>query len=392
MFSHTSTPSTWKGRTLAIAAGTAFAAGGLTILLDKDLLKPLEWCSAQWLTILTIGGTITAGHLMVEAWRAKGWLSAIGFFVLFVAGTMLVVYSSVGRQVETGSIASMSAEDTNARLADKRADLAAAKDRLAYANERVDALSAVKPCSSVKACRDWKTNAKDVTAAIKGLESDIDALGPRKVVNAQAEAMAEIAMLMHVPGTKAQIVAFLLLLVPFLKTMFFEIGSIVSFGFALRPSRRRPVSKFRESYDRSARSVDGSAPAVVMPTLPMPAGDDAGQSDFPTLTAERFDELKAALVPSTAEIVAFPTPNGSPNGSPNGPKPGSRARQQAKEAALVDLRGRLDRGERFGSQVELAERYDVATSTMSEWLGEWERFGLIPARMTVGRCKAVAAG
>ncbi|ADJ23008.1 hypothetical protein Hden_1195 [Hyphomicrobium denitrificans ATCC 51888] len=122
----------------------------------------------------------------------------------------------------------------------------------------------------------------------------------------------------------------------------------------------------------------------------------AEQSDFVALDGpERFAEAKAALLgpngPS-AEILAFPPPNSSPNGSPNGPKPGNRARTAAKEAALVDLQGRIAAGERFGAQVELADRYDVAPSTMSEWLGEWERSGLIPPRMSVGRCKAVAGG
>jgi predicted transcriptional regulator len=32
----------------------------------------------------------------------------------------------------------------------------------------------------------------------------------------------------------------------------------------------------------------------------------------------------------------------------------------------------------------------VAKSTMSEWLTEWERDGLVPARTQQGRCKALA--
>ena len=119
-------------------------------------------------------------------------------------------------------------------------------------------------------------------------------------------------------------------------------------------------------------------------------GDTDGQSDYAA-----FAELKAALVGEqpngpSAEIVQFPVPNGSPNGSgPQGPKPGRRQRF-AKEEALADLKGRLDRGERFGSQDELKARYGVAKSTMSDWLREWERDGSIPPRTTVGRCKAVA--
>lgn len=158
-----------------------------------------------------------------------------------------------------------------------------------------------------------------------------------------------------------------------------------TFASAMRKNVR-PVVKSFDSVDRSARQAD----------IPAVSVDDSEQSDLVALDGpERFAEAKAALLgPNgpTAEIVTFPGPNGSPNGSPNGPKPGNRERTAAKEAALTDLQGRLERGERFGSQVELAHRYDVATSTMSEWLGEWERSGLIPTRTTVGRCKEVAAG
>jgi len=227
------------GRVLATLAGAAFVIASLTILLDKQLLHPFDWTSAQWLTILMVFGVLAAGHLMVTAWKANHLPSAGGFWILFVVGTGLVVYSSAGRQIETAGLSTMSAEDLNAAIADKRADLKDARERLAYANGQVQKLMTGKACSS-KACRDWRTNAKDVTAAIKSLEADIAELGPRKPVNAQAEAMADILKLFPIGPSKAQLVALLTLLVPFAKTLFFEIGAIVSLGFAFRP---RPLPK-----------------------------------------------------------------------------------------------------------------------------------------------------
>lgn len=82
-----------KGRALAIIAGCAFAAGGLTILLGKDLLHPLDWVATQWITILTVFGTIAAGHLLHDA-GFKHPLAATGFLLLFVSGTCLVVCQS----------------------------------------------------------------------------------------------------------------------------------------------------------------------------------------------------------------------------------------------------------------------------------------------------------
>jgi hypothetical protein len=238
----------WKGRALALVAGVAFAVGGLTILLDKDLTSPMHWQASQWLTILTVFGTITAGHLMAEAWRTKGgWPSAIGFLVLFISGTSLVVYSSVGRQVETANVSTLSAEDTNEKISTLKeertkatarkdfADAEAAKEIAGYPDSR--GRPTRKPgCGSN--CKDWQQNSKDVSAAIESIDRKISALGPQRPVNAKAEAMAEIAMLLHVPGTKDQIVAALVLLMPFATTLFFEVGSIVAFGFAFRQGKR----------------------------------------------------------------------------------------------------------------------------------------------------------
>jgi hypothetical protein len=156
----------------------------------------------------------------------------------------------------------------------------------------------------------------------------------------------------------------------------------------------RPASKKVEKIDIATSKADEKRDTHNPAHIPV---DVSGQSDFPAVAEAQFAELKSALTGeqpngSGAKIVQFPAPNGSPNGSgPQGPKPGRRARF-AKDQALEDLVGRLDSGERFGSQDELASRYGVAKSTMSDWLKDWEQSGAIPQRMTVGRCKAVAGG
>jgi uncharacterized membrane protein len=234
----------FKGRALAIVAGCAFAAGGLTILLDKDLTKPLDWASSQWLTILTVFGTIAAGHLMVDAARARHVFATLGFLTLFLAGTGLVVYNSVGRQVETAGVTTLSVEDANARLADLKTERQKAVARRDYADQQAAFEIAGRPdkrgrpttkayCG--KSCKDWQQNSRDVTAAIENLDREIAKIGPAKPVNAQAEAMADIAALFGF-SNKARTVAALTLVLPFLKTLFFEIGSIVSLGFAFRSS------------------------------------------------------------------------------------------------------------------------------------------------------------
>lgn len=232
--------SSTNGRLLAILAGMAFTAGGLTILLGNALTRPLDWASYQWLTILTVFGTIAAGHLMADAGRARHLFAATGFLALFLAGTGLVVYSSVGRQVEAAGATMLSAEDTNAKIIEKQADLAKAKKRFDEATQYGDDEMKGETCG--RRCKDWRQRAKEVQALITQLEGEIAALGPQKPVNAQDSAMADIASLIGFDN-KAKTIGVLTLVIPFLKTLFFEIGSIVSLGFAFRQS---PIAKVAE--------------------------------------------------------------------------------------------------------------------------------------------------
>lgn len=226
---------TSKGRALAITAGVAFTAGGLTILLGDVLTKPQAWTSYHALTILTVFGTIAAGHLLVDAWKARHVLAAFGFLVLFMAGTGLVVYQSVGRQAETTDAKVLDAEASNQMIASKGVDLAKAKTRLDDANRAADNEMKGERCGP--RCKDWRQRATEVQALISQIEGEIRALGPQKPVAPKAEKMAAVAALFGADQAKAK--AALMLLEPFLWTLFFEIGSIVSLGFAFRSG---PVS------------------------------------------------------------------------------------------------------------------------------------------------------
>lgn len=347
--------SSTRGRLLAIVAGLAFAAGGLTILLDKDLIHPVAWTSNHWLTILTVFGTIAAGHLMVDATRARHVFATIGFLALFLSGTGLVVYSSVGRQVDSAGSLSLSVEDTNKKIVEKSADLESAKQRKAYAEQQVQNTMTHSYCG--RGCKDWQQNAKDVSATIEKLEGEIKALGPQKPINAQASAMADIAALMGY-ANKDRTIAVLMLLIPFSKTIFFEIGSIVSLGFAFRHSA-------------TVRSVQPSVRVE-------PAHDLFAQSDFPSLS----DTQTASIVPLFRDAESEPF-------DPNGNGPSKRPRRYRRDEALADLQDRIERRESFPSQRELARTFGVPTSTLSEWFDLWEGEGQLIPRRSEGRRKIV---
>lgn len=318
---------TTHGRALAIAAGLAFLAGSLTILLGPALLIPNQWGQYHVLTMLMIGGTIAAGHLTKTAWKA-GALSCIGFALLFIAGTLLVVYNSVGRQAEQHDTIALEAVTKNSMIEDKRRDIEAARERLNKAENNADRERGTK-CK--QRCQDWENAAADARNVIRVLESEVKALGAPKPVDAKASKAGELAAVFGYDRNK--VAASAALVEPFLWTIFFEIGSIVSLGFAFRPS----------------------------PRLVRPAAKDEAD-DLPS---------------PSAEIVPF--------------RPKSPDGKASEAEAFDDLVYMLENGQDAPSQETLGERWNRPKQTVSDWRRRWTAAGLIPEPIKIGRCKAILA-
>jgi hypothetical protein len=365
------TNTTLRDRGMATVAGLAFTTGALIILLGSAVITPRDWTSHHVLTILAVFGTIFAGHQITTAWRARS-IAVIGYAIVFIVGTGLVVYNSVGNQAEKAGSTVASAADINARIKDKTADLKSAKARKANAEREADGEMKGQLCRD--RCKAWKQNAVDIGNAIKTLEAEIAALGPQRPVNIKAERMAEVAALFGADHAQAK--AALMLIEPFLWTLFFEIGSIVSLGFAFRHAQpERPAVKAEKSVT-------------------------AQPSDDPDFTAlrERFfaPDTQPDKRPS-AEIIAIRprpsigTPANYPDSPPNGPKPGRRSTVRKAEI-MADIADRHARGERYASQEDLRaaliERFgELSKSTLSDWLGELETAQAITERTVEGRCK-----
>lgn len=223
-------PHSLKINPLAIAAGIGCVVGALIILLGDVLTKPSEWTIYHGVTVLMVFVTIAFLHLQTEALRARHVFAALGFFVLAITGTVLVVGQSVGRQAESTDAKVMSAEATNKAIAEKAGDLADAKKRRAYAERAADKEMTGERCG--RKCTDWRTNAKDIGIVVADLERQIASLGPQKPVNAAVERIADIAEVFGIDRNQAR--AAWTLLAPMGLTLLFEIGSIVSLGYAFR--------------------------------------------------------------------------------------------------------------------------------------------------------------
>lgn len=77
-------------------------------------------------------------------------------------------------------------------------------------------------------------------------------------------------------------------------------------------------------------------------------------------------------------------------GQSDSPKPGPTGLSKAQ--AFDDLMQRLADGRNIGSQDELASDWHRPKQTVSDWMKEWRRIGIIPPPIRTGRCNATVVG
>jgi hypothetical protein len=230
-------------RGLAIVAGLAFTVGAVVVIFGETIRHPEQWTTYHLITLLTICGTIVVGHLVGSAARAGGlggWLSAIGFCVLFLAGTGLVVYQSLGRQAEAAGNKVASAEHRNALIASKLQQRDKALQDLDDHKQRIAAEVAGWPNAKGKVtkvpgcgpdCRGFERQRDAAQALIDRLEREIADLGPQVEV---APELREVQVL---------------------RTMFFEFGSIVAFAFGFG-HRKTSHQSFSGTFSESLSEED----------------------------------------------------------------------------------------------------------------------------------------
>jgi hypothetical protein len=336
---------------LAIAAGVVLLSGTLAILFE-DVVHGAPFTLKHYLTLVIVTGTMMAGHLADVARRHSHWLSAVGFAMIFLAGTGLVVFSSAGRQAEKTMMSGTEHDD----LVKQRIDLEA---QMVTERETINAKRAAadKECTSGEGtkCRAARSIVSYYENAAKGVEARLALLAPVKPVAPEAEQISVIAAALGYDKDHVKAVA--MLLDPFLRTLLLELGMVVSFGFAFSPKRQ------------------------------------------PTQLIGKVDELPKATMLSgvtDAELIElrdqftteFPNKPGNSGNSGN-PRGGNRV--YSKTEAEADLLTRLAFGETVARQDELAARWGVNKGTVSKWLKDLERQKLIPARQQIGRCKQLVA-
>lgn len=336
-----------NGRCLAIVAGIAATIGALAILL-ADPITTGAWKLEHFLLPVIVAITIAAGHLVGSALQARKVLAGLGFAVIFMIGTVLTVYSSVGSQKAASGDRALTVEAHNAAIKAKQADVATEKRNLAIArdmltNVKSQHLAESKQGGCKAKCQGiersmtvYQSSIVGHETTIKRLEGELAALGGEKVARPKASAFAEAAAVFGFDRARVETAA--TILEPFAYSLLLELTAIVAFGFGF--SHRATVAK--------------------------------------------ADVSRATVRATVAEMPA-PTP----------PKPGNRrpvvvrsvATRAAAEADVIQLIGR---GQPLPSQDTLARRWGVHKGTASKWLADFEARGII-ARHADGRRKIVAA-
>lgn len=122
--------------------------------------------------------------------------------------------------------------------------------------------------------------------------------------------------------------------------------------------------------------------------------DRTGQTSFGVSDAE-IAALRAAFRSDNPNrpaggVTIRPRPN-DPNGGTEAPTQGPVRTDDRKAEVLAFIHTERALGRTIPRQADIAERFGVPRSTLSDWCREWEADGSIPARRTVGRCKVIAA-
>jgi hypothetical protein len=238
------------------AAGTAF-------VLFEDVRHGAEFTPAHLLTILALVATIAAGVTIKPEWRARRRLSALGFAILFAAGTFYVVAVSSARNAETAAAKVARIETGNGERARLEKDLAENQAMLRGARAEL-----ARECAGGNGgrCKGKRVSVQVYENAVAGVEARLASLAPAVVPNAgYTYAGRVLAALPGVTATPEALAERLALLIPFLAVLITELGTML-YGHRAHAGfmawRHQPSAKDRAQTDFA---FDVTPPAPVDP-------------------------------------------------------------------------------------------------------------------------------
>lgn len=354
----------------ALALGLFFAGVTACTIFD-DVWNGAPFTIGHMNALAALVAAVASGHFIMPAARQGLYGAALGLALIFAGATAYVVTSSGARNAEVANSKAAAILKANEERASIRAKLAEAETDVDAAKADHDEAKrlAAKECATGKAKRcDGRIETRD--AAAKDLEraeshaalmrGKLAYLGPETVPFAGYKRAATFFEAVNM-GEAAKIEARLIIIMPFASVLITELSVIVFLAVAL--GRREPKPDTEPDSQPTA------------PECP------ARQADLETVSDFEAVEMRALISPAGR--------SGKPRGGSRlPPKSGSGL---SKGDALDDLMRRLADGQTIPSQAALADDWGRPETTVSDWMKEWRRLGIIPPAVQAGRCKATVA-
>lgn len=397
----------------ALALGVFFAGVTARTIFD-DVFTGAPVTIAHLNALAALVAAVAAGHYVLPTFKEGRYPAALGLAAIFVGATAYVVTSSGARNAEVASEKAAAIVKTNEERDALKAKLAAAESDVDRAKAELEAGKASTAADVAKAAADFEAAKREAAsecasgkakrcegreATRDAAKADLEAVERRGAVRraelAKAAELAEshagmmrgrIALLgpeakpfegyhqaarvFEAAGLGAAdvIEARLELLMPFALVLITELSTVVFSSMAL--GRRERVAPLALQTEAASEPSGGSG------------HDTAGQSDL-----EAIPEREAFEVATLLDTAGR-------SGKPRG---GGRAVPKSRPAltkgdALDDVMHRLADGQTIPSQAALADDWGRPETTVSDWMREWRRLGIIPQAVQAGRCKATPAG
>ncbi len=412
----------------ALALGVFFAGVTARTIFD-DVFMGAPVTIAHLNALAALVAAVAAGHYVLPTFKEGRYPAALGLAAIFVGATAYVVTSSGARNAEVASRNAAAIVKTNEERDALKAKLAAAESDVDRAKAELEAGKASTAADMAKASAEYdaakreaaKECASGKAKRCEGREATRDAAkadlevaerrgAVRRAELAKAAELAEshagmmrgrIALLgpeakpfegYHQAarvfeaarlGSADAIEARLELLMPFALVLITELSTVVFLAMALggRPDAVTVPERAKAPDPARAGGEPAEPRAPSEPSDSQPH-DTAGQSDLEAIP-ER-EALEVATLLDTA-------------GRSGKPRGGGRAVPKSRPAltkgdALDDVMHRLADGQTIPSQAALADDWGRPETTVSDWMREWRRLGIIPQAVQAGRCKATPAG
>lgn len=395
----------------ALALGLFFAGVTARTIFD-DVFTGAPITIAHLNALAALVAAVAAGHYLLPTFKEGRYPAALGLAAIFLGATAYVVVSSGARNAEVASQKAAAIVKTNEERAALKVKLADAESDVDRAKAELEAGKASTAADVAKAAADFEAAKREAAsecasgkakrcegreATRDAAKADLEAAERRGAVRraelAKAVELAEshagmmrakIALLgpeekpfegYHQAarvfeaaglGTADVIEARLELLMPFALVLITELSTVVFLAMALgrREAALPPVAPEAPS-EPSGGQTSGTA----------------GQSDL-----EAIPEREALEVATLLDTAGR---SGKPRG---GIRAGTRGGPAlTKGDALDDVMRRLADGQTIPSQAALADDWGRPETTVSDWMREWRRLGIIPQAVQAGRCKATPA-